>query len=81
MKETAHWHAMKEIATSFRLDYEEGVPVYQKQIIKWPNTDGFYLVWRLSRESATGEPEEHRGVVRFHFFFCLWLHTYLILSR
>lgn len=55
--ETAHWHSMERICQAFRHEYETGIPIKQRTIVQWPQTENFYLFWRVARE-ARGEPDE-----------------------
>lgn len=55
--ETAHWHSMSRICQVFRHEYETGIPVKQRTIVRWPQTENFYLFWRVARDSF-GEPDE-----------------------
>jgi hypothetical protein len=55
--ETAHWHSMPRIAQAFRHQYETGIPIQCREIVKWPTTKSFYLFYRVSRDTISGEPE------------------------
>jgi tetratricopeptide (TPR) repeat protein len=55
--ETAHWHSMARICQVLRHEYETGVPIKQREVIRWPRTENFYLFWRVARDSL-GEPDE-----------------------
>lgn len=55
--ETSHWHSMERICQALRHEYETGVPVKQRTIVEWPQTENFYLFWRVARDSK-GEPDE-----------------------
>jgi hypothetical protein len=57
--ETANWHNMVHIARTFRQQYETGIPVRQRDIIRWPTTETFYIYHRISRESKSGETDPH----------------------
>ena len=36
--ETAHWHSMPRIAQAFRHQYETGIPIQCREVVKWPTT-------------------------------------------
>lgn len=55
--ETAHWHSMPRIAQAFRHQYETGIPIQCREVVRWPTTKSFYLFYRVSRDTASGEPD------------------------
>lgn len=55
--ETAHWHSMERICQAFRHEYDTGIPIKQRTVVQWPQTENFYLFWRVARDS-NGEPDE-----------------------
>jgi hypothetical protein len=60
--ETINWHNMVHIARTFRQQYETGIPVRQRDVVRWPTTESFYSYHRISRESKSGETDpDHIG--------------------